>query len=122
MNNPDLTSLNILIMNSINIIHPYKYHNQWVFDDENKNLDKEAFVAGADDLITKLLDGQIECVIIFSEIQFPGAKHNIEFVKPYNNGSVYYHKELDHQLWLCPALLKYFDKPPAQIYFSIKPA
>ena len=38
-------------MNQISVLHPYKYHGQWVFDDETTGLVREAFVAGADTMI-----------------------------------------------------------------------
>ena len=37
--------------NQINVIKPYKYHGQWVFDDPSVDLEREAFVAGADTLL-----------------------------------------------------------------------
>lgn len=107
-------------MNAISMINPYKHKGQWVFDDESKELDKEPFVAGADDLITMLLNGEDKCTILFSESAFKGHEHVVTHVKPEMDGNTYFHEEFQHELWLCPALLKYFEKPPKQIYFQIK--
>ena len=41
-------------MNSILVIHPYKYEGIWVFDDPAAGLVKEAFVAGADVILDKI--------------------------------------------------------------------
>lgn len=109
-------------MNAINIIHPYKYNGQWVFDDKSKELDKEPFVAGADTLIDMLTNNAKKCTIVFSEINFPDATEVIENENPGGdgkNGTFYSHSSLP-QLWLCPALLKYFKFPPEKIYFQIK--
>jgi hypothetical protein len=43
-------------MNQIIVIHPYKYEGQWVFDDEAVGLRREAFVAGADKIIDKMVE------------------------------------------------------------------
>jgi len=42
-------------MNAINVIAPYKYHGQWVFDDPRVGLAQEPFVAGADTWIDHVL-------------------------------------------------------------------
>ena len=42
--------------NSIKIITPYKYNDQWVFDDERVGLEREPFVNGADTLIDAYLE------------------------------------------------------------------
>jgi len=107
-------------MNAISVINPYKWKGMWVFDDESKDLDKEAFVAGADTLLDKLTDNGIECVVVFSQHKFPDAEHMVEKMGPEMDGTNYYSKELDHVLWLCPALLKYFESPPEEIWFQIK--
>ena len=41
--------------NALLIIHPYYHKEAWVFDDEEKGLVKEPFVAGADDFIEYIL-------------------------------------------------------------------
>jgi Family of unknown function (DUF6717) len=108
-------------MNAISVIYPYKHKGQWVFDDESKELDKEAFVAGADTLLDKLTDNGSKCIVVFSEHNFPDAEHVVEIQGPEMDGTNYYSAELDHVLWLCPALLKYFNSPPENIFFQIKP-
>ena len=117
-------------MNAINVIHPYKYNGQWVFDDVSKELDKEPFVAGADTLIDNLLPSEVEeCTVLFSEKHFPSATQVIENEGPGEDGeggTYYLHKRsfgkdtiIPHKLWLCPALLKYFNEPPNEIHFCL---
>lgn len=106
-------------MNAINVIHPYKYKGQWVFDDKSKDLDKEPFVAGADTLLDILTDNANECTVIFSKTKFPDAQFSLEKIEEDGADGTFY-KYDNHMLWLCPALLKYFERPPRNISFQIK--
>lgn len=109
--------------NQINVIHPYIHINQWVFDDKDVGLIKEPFVAGADDMLDYLTKNGDGCTLIFSKDEFPD--YNFKIFKSdvqgcvgtnyvYNNG-----KEM-MELWLCPALFKYFKQAPETIYFNVK--
>jgi hypothetical protein len=75
----------MMIMNSINIISPYKYSGQWVFDDASVGLIREAFVAGADDLIGMLTSTKdIENPgfnLLFSDQPFPGYDLELKWDK-----------------------------------------
>jgi hypothetical protein len=42
-------------MNEINVIAPYKYHGQWVFEDPRVGLLQEPFVAGADTWLDRVV-------------------------------------------------------------------
>ena len=44
-------------MNSILVIHPYKSEGMWVFDDARVGLVREPFVAGADTIIDRMVEG-----------------------------------------------------------------
>ena len=48
-------------MNSLFVIHPNKYRGSWVFDDAAVGLDREPFVAGADDIMERLWPGNLGC-------------------------------------------------------------
>lgn len=110
--------------NAIKHLNVYKFGDQWVFDDAAVGLDKEPFVAGADTLIDKLAPPNERKVgITFSDNFFPTHDFTVDMVKDdsHINAGTYYHcEELKHDLWLCPALLKYFKTPPNKIYFKIK--
>ena len=112
-------------MNQINVIAPYKYMNEiWVFDDPSRGLVQEAFVGGADtilDLLTAQITGaQTGFTLIFSSADFPGSQHRLEWRRPDMSGNTYYSPDLQMEGWLCPALLRYFDAPPAEIFVQVK--
>ena len=110
-------------MNAISVINPYRWNNLWVFDDESKDLDKEPLIAGADTLITMMVEDAKKCSIMFSDKQFPDYDLMLKIVGPgMGDGTDYICKITDtyrHPVWLCPALLKYFEVPPKEIYFKI---
>jgi putative flippase GtrA len=110
-------------MNAISVIHPYRWNNLWVFDDEDKDLDKEPLVAGADTLLSMLSNNAEECSLMFSGNEFPEYDYVIEKLGPGVGGGTNYlynvTEEIIHPLWLCPALFKYFDTAPDKIYFKL---
>ena len=112
-------------MNVINVIAPYRYLDMWVFDDPRVGLEAEPFVGGADTMIDRVTrdipnaaDGFI---MVFSKTPFPGYQFQLEWRRHEHQGNVYYSHDLDAEGWLCPALLKYFDGEPAEIYVQVKP-
>jgi hypothetical protein len=129
-------------MNQINVIAPYRHLGGWVFDDDAVGLSREPFVAGADVAIDKIID-QLgikgdKIKMTFSAGQFPGYDLKLEYLKMdvLKDGDFYgidstdqFTKEedrLEHWdndtfvLWLCPALLKYFDDAPEEIYVKVE--
>jgi len=110
-------------MNSIFAINPYRWKGLWVFDDPSVELEKEPFVEGADTLLDILTDYDNECVLLFSTVDVPGFEHTIKKVEDnVSSGTTYNYKtdSIDHDLWLCPALLKYYENPPEKIHFKVK--
>ena len=113
-------------MNQINVIHPYKYMGQWVFDDPSVGLDHEAFVAGADDVCDRLLEmvgapGDDKFTLVFSADRFPGSQFSFVYTGPgEGDGTYYYCAQLLYSVWLCPALFRYFDAPPVAIHIQAK--
>ena len=109
-------------MNIINAIFPYKKNGQWMFDDEAVGLREELFIAGADniiDLLTSSIDkAQQGFSLIFSEYEFPGYEHCLDWVRSESGGNVYVMKHFNVEGWLCPALLLYFRTPPTRIYIK----
>jgi hypothetical protein len=114
-------------MNAIMIIHPYKHRGDWVFDDEATGLVKEPFVAGADDMLDLVTNNGKECTLTFAGTDFPHSQYTLHKIGPgVGNGTIYdFEGEVDGankfiNMWLCPALFKYFDEAPNKIYFKVK--
>ena len=112
-------------MNAINVIAPYRYLDMWVFDDPRVGLTAEPFVGGADTMIDRVTadipgakDG---FVMVFSSTPFPGHQFRLEWRREERGGNVYYSDGLDVEGWLCPALFRYFDDVPSEIYVQVKP-
>jgi len=111
--------------NSINVISPYKFNGQWVFDDEERGLLREAFIAGSDDIIDKMVrakdirNAEKGFLIIFSGGEFPGYEKVMEWDQSAFDGNWYKDEEGDFG-WLCPALMKYFTEVPEKIYVEVK--
>ncbi|QEG37175.1 DUF6717 family protein [Bythopirellula goksoeyrii] len=117
-----------MAQNSITIIKPYKWEGQWVFDDERVDLVKEPFVAGADTLIDvaverkEIANAEQGFLLLFSASAFPSADLRLEWVREEASGNVYKWADEGMEGWLCPALLKYFESPPAELYVQLKNA
>jgi hypothetical protein len=111
-------------MNNLIVIHPYVHRHEWVFDDASKELDKEPFVAGMDvilDVLTKDIPNARKGVtLIASGEPFPGHQVTFRWMKREHGGNWYREMKTGMEGWLCPALLKYFDKAPKKIYVQIK--
>src|SRR4249920_3377459 len=96
--------------NSILTIYAYKYHIQWVFDDERLGLDKEAFVAGADTLLDELTNNGDRATLVFSANRFPTSNVELKLLRTDPTGSTYWCELFQHEVWLCPALFLYYSK------------
>lgn len=111
-------------MNSILVIHPYKYEGMWVFDDAKVGLVQEPFVAGADVMIDKMVEGIPGAgggfTLLFSAMPFPGFQHEFARVREEHGGNWYSSAEFATEGWLCPALFKYFDEAPERLYVQAK--
>jgi hypothetical protein len=111
-------------MNEINVIEPYRYLEMWVFDDPKVGLSAEPFVGGADTMIDRvtadLPNADQGFVMVFSGNPFPGHQFHLEWRREEGTGNVYYSRELDAEGWLCPALLRYFEARPSEIYVQVK--
>ena len=106
--------------NSIGIILPYKHEEMWVFDDEAMGLTKEPFVSGMPqilDLLTKdLPESNKGFALLFAQTPFPGYHMKMIREKSEYGGNWYLWQERNLKGWLCPALFKYFDYAPPEIY------
>ncbi len=107
-------------MNAIGVIAPYKYEGMWVFDDPAVGLTREPFVSGIDKMIDRLVaqipDAENGFRLLFSATPFPGYTIKLIWRREEYGGNWYYSPNLDMEGWLCPALLRYFDKAPPELY------
>jgi hypothetical protein len=112
------------------VIHPYKLGNTWVFDDERTGLKEEAFVLGMSDIITRVVDAKaIKNATRGFALTFGGASFDHDVVlnrtsdgnaaDEFGHSGTWYSGDILGQPitgWLCPALLLYFGQPPRQIF------
>ena len=129
-------------MNQISVILPYRHEGGWAFDDDATELFREPFIAGADIAIDKIVD-QLgikgdKIKMIFSAGEFPGYDIKLEHdtsdidlggdfyrIKQFDRDDGYNNEEEgymngDFVCWLCPALLKYFNSAPKEIYVKVE--
>jgi hypothetical protein len=112
-------------MNSMLAIHPYRFEGLWVFDDARAGLVQEPSVSGADLIIDRLVenipDAPSGFTMLFSASPFPGYQAQFDWVRPDLSGNWYACAQLQMEGWLCPALFKYFDAAPKQLFVQCKP-
>lgn len=110
-------------MNSLFAIAPYKYEGMWVFDDPRVGLSQEPFVSGADtiiDVLTADIPNAAEGFkLIFSPDPFPGFNARFTWNRPEYGGNWYSWPERNMEGWLCPALFKYFESAPQELFVKV---
>jgi hypothetical protein len=108
--------------NQILVIAPYWLDSvgTWVFDDEAVDLVQEPFVSGVptmiDDLVADIPNARSGFRLLFSAAPFPGFQRKLEWVREEMGGNWYRADEPQAEGWLCPALFRYFDEAPKEIY------
>ncbi len=106
--------------NAVQVIHPYNVHGVWAFDDKDKGLEREPFVGAInpmiDELVKDIPDAKIGFRLLFSADFIPEHGAKLAWRRREGNGNWYYCEKFKTEGWLCPALLKYFTKPPKAIY------
>jgi hypothetical protein len=112
-------------MNAILVLFPYKYEGMWVFDDPNVDLQREPFVFGIDRMISQVVEfipnAEKGFRLLFSKQPFPGYMIKLEWRREEYGGNWYFCSELNTEGWLCPAMFKYFDKAPLELYAKAEP-
>ena len=107
-------------MNVISVIFPYKLEGQWVFDDEAVGLRQEPLVLGIDLMLDKATVGIRNAhkgfKLFFSPNPFPGYMVKLVWRRVEFGGNWYWCEQFGLEGWLCPALFKYFDQAPKEIY------
>lgn len=115
--------------NSILVLSPYRFNGIWVFDDDRTGLVKEAFVSGIPEILEalhaehKIDDPDNGFNLYFSSKPFPGYQLKGDWVKEEFEGNWYRTRLPNGELqdgWLCPALYKYFEKAPKELYIKVE--
>ncbi|HEX8520851.1 MAG TPA: DUF6717 family protein [Tepidisphaeraceae bacterium] len=113
--------------NAIMVIQPYWSNGTWVFDDPTTGLVREPFVSGIPEMINSLVKdiptARKGFRLLFAGSPFPGYQACFDLSREEFGGAWYKCKEpeLNMEGWLCPALFKYFDHTPKQIYARAEP-
>jgi len=108
--------------NQILVIAPYWLETvgTWVFDDDAVNLAQEPFVSGIPEMINELVadipNAKTGFRLLFSAAPFPGHQRKLTRVREEMDGWWYSLDEPESEGWLCPALFRYFDQAPEEIY------
>jgi hypothetical protein len=112
--------------NAIRVIEPYYTGSTWAFDDEAVGLHREPFVSGVPEVLTQLVQNIPNAKskgfqLFFSSTPFPDYQLHAERTNDEFSGVWYTVKSSDSVTtgakgWLCPALFKYFDTAPKDLY------
>ncbi len=112
--------------NSLLVIAPYQWGGTWVFDDERVGLLREPFVGGVPEMIDVLVadipDASEGFRLTFSARPFPDYEKKLTWSRSDGTGNYYTLDDPPMEGWLCPALFKYYDEPPAELYVKADPA
>jgi hypothetical protein len=101
-------------MNVLSVIFPYRLEGVWVFDDAVAGLVREPFISGTDNILDVLTENIPDAArgfkIIFSARPFPGYTARFVWTRAEYGGNWYRWPKREMEGWLCPALLKYFER------------
>jgi hypothetical protein len=111
--------------NSILVIAPYRYNGTWVFDDERAGLVREPFVGGVPEMIDILIadipDAADGFRLTFSARPFPDYDKKLTWLRGDMGGNYYRLDDPPLEGWICPALFKYYERAPAELYVKADP-
>ncbi len=106
--------------NALMVIAPYRYNGTWVFDDEAVGLRREPFVAG----VPAMIDALVKDIpragdgfrLTFSANPFPGYQKHLKWVRGDALGNYYKLDDPPMEGWICPAMFRYYQAPPRNLY------
>jgi hypothetical protein len=113
--------------NQIMVIAPYWLEDvgAWVFDDPAVGLAQEPFVSGVPEMIDYLVrdipNARKGFRLTFSASPFPGYQKRMVWRREEVGGNWYATDDPPMEGWLCPALFRYFDAAPAELYVRAEP-
>lgn len=103
------------------VIAPYwlEEAGTWVFDDPTTGLKQEPFVEGVPEMIphvAELPEARHGFRLLFSSAPFPGFQRKLTRLRQDLSGWWYSSDDPPAEGWLCPAMFRYFDDAPEEIY------
>jgi hypothetical protein len=111
-------------------LYPYLIDRTcWVFDDERTGLREEAFVLGASEMITRVVqhkqlpDAERGFALTFSDEPLDTHDVELDWLRSEWGGNWYAGDVAGERLeaWLCPALFLYFQSAPTRIFVRCGP-
>jgi len=115
-------------------IYPYLLGSTWVFDDARTGLKEEAFVCGASEMISAVVEGKSMpnaakgISLSFADERFDGFDVELHWSKAdspdHPMAGNWYKGSIQGQpmeCWLCPALTLYFQTAPKTLYAFVEP-
>jgi hypothetical protein len=108
--------------NQIVAIAPYWLEElgAWAFDDPRVDLSQEPFVSGVPEMIDFLVkdipQAKTGFRLLFSATPFPGYQKRLTWRREEHGGNWYACDDPPLEGWLCPALFRYFEKSPPELY------
>ena len=111
--------------NSLMVISPYYSDGTWVFDDSRVGLVREPFVGGVPEMIDVLVadipNAKDGFRLLFSAKPFPDYQEKLTWLRGDMEGNYYQLDDPPMEGWICPALFKYYDRPPRELYVKAEP-
>lgn len=111
--------------NAILVIAPHRYNGTWVFDDPRFGLVREPFVAGVPEMIDVLVadisDAEKGFRLTFSAKPFPNFQKKLTWVRGDMDGNYYKIDDPPMEGWICPAMFRYYDRAPPELYVKADP-
>ncbi len=111
-------------------LYPYLIDRTcWVFDDERTGLREEAFVLGASEMISRVVQhktlpaAERGFALTFSDEPLDGHDVELHWLRSEWGGNWYAGDVVGERLeaWLCPALFLYFRAAPRRIFVRCDP-
>jgi hypothetical protein len=109
-------------VNQITVIAPYWVDDlgAWVFDDPKVGLEQEPFISGVPEMIDFLVKdiphARSGFRLFFSAVPFPGYQRKLAWRRADMGGNWYACDDPPMEGWLCPALFRYFEAAPPELY------
>ncbi|EDL61921.1 DUF6717 family protein [Gimesia maris] len=111
--------------NAIMVIAPYRHLGTWVFDDSSAGLVQEPFVAGVPEMIDVIVkdipDADKGFRLLFSAKPFPQYQKKLIWLRGAGEGNYYRFEDSDMEGWICPAMFKYYETAPKELYVKAEP-